>query len=92
MVVFGHSLSQNDKHLVRAMRGWQSPIIAVSVLPGQPEGIVALKATIQECLPDAQLRFFDATTHPLGDPVLRIDPNYRPPILRPVTNPHAGAG
>ena len=72
LVVFGHSLGETDEHLVRAMRNWRNRRIAVSLLPAEPRHIVARKAALHERLPNADLLFFDASTHPLGRPELQI--------------------
>ncbi len=37
--------------------------------------IIERKARIQRQLPEAQIFFFDAETHPLGDPELKVQQN-----------------
>jgi hypothetical protein len=71
LVVFGHSLGEGDAHLARAMRTWGRRPIAVSVRPGTAERQAATRAWFEKALPEAQLRFFDASTHPLGSEELR---------------------
>jgi hypothetical protein len=39
---------------------------------GDPEAIIARKHELHAGLPNRELTFFDATTHPLGDPALKI--------------------
>lgn len=69
MVVFGHSLSQQDQHLVDVLRTRRAPI-AISVRHAPPADISATKSAYRHRLCDEQLVFFDAATHPLGDPAL----------------------
>lgn len=71
-VVFGSALQDNDQHLVNAMRSWRGERIAISVYPTGPHEIVALKANLHKKLPNAELLFFDSTTHPLGSAEVRI--------------------
>lgn len=74
-VVFGQSLSDQDRHIVEALTDGPSRRIAVSIYPtGDDKDILAEKARIQKALRRHQLVFFDATTHPLGDPSLRVAP------------------
>jgi Domain of unknown function (DUF4917) len=69
LVVFGHSFSDNDRHLVDAMRNWELDIpIAISMRPVSPPAIMARKAKLHADIPNRQLLFFDASTHPLGSP------------------------
>lgn len=71
MVVFGHSLSANDDHIVKALQAHGSRALAVSLLPGPDT--VKRKAEIVARLPKADILFFDATTHPLGSADLSIE-------------------
>jgi hypothetical protein len=64
LVVFGHSLSDQDKHLVAAIRRRQAPL-AISIRPSV--NVISRKAELQSLLLGKELLFFDATTHPLGD-------------------------
>jgi hypothetical protein len=73
LVVFGHSLGESDSHLVEAIKGWGPATIAVSMRPGAPAAeVIAAKAVLQKQLPDADLLFFDSTTHPLGAVTLEV--------------------
>lgn len=72
LVVFGHSLGGSDKHLVDAIKGWGHRHVAISMVPRPATGVVARKHELLDRLPEAELCFFDATTHPLGDPSLKI--------------------
>lgn len=73
VVVFGHSLSDQDSHLRDALnhRGRR---VAISVMPGRRAVVREHKARLHKLLPHARLRFFDATTHTLGDRALTVQP------------------
>ncbi len=72
VVVFGHSLGESDAHLVAAMQKWGNARIAISVRRGSSKDIITRKAKLRSDLPEAILMFFDAETHPLGDPALKV--------------------
>lgn len=77
LVVFGHALGNPDQHLVNAMSHWSQitvPVVAISLRPDSPQNIVAKKATLHQRLPKLKLVFYDATTHPLGDAGLKVNP------------------
>lgn len=65
LVVFGHSLGEQDDHLLPAI-DQRSRRVAVSVMPGPEAAVILRKAELKERLPHARLSFFDATSHPLG--------------------------
>jgi len=71
-VVFGASLSVQDDHIVAALRNGPRRRIAVALLPGTRESILGRKGFFTERLHGQRVKFFDATTHPLGDPGLTI--------------------
>jgi hypothetical protein len=54
------------------MRRWRYARIGVSIYPTASHEIIAYKANLQKRLPEAELLFFDSTTHPLGSTALRI--------------------
>lgn len=71
LVIFGHSLGDSDQHIVDALGAHQGRSIAVSV---RAKGNVRQKkAAIIEALPDSEIKFFDAATHPLGATELLIE-------------------
>lgn len=74
LCIFGHSLGESDRHIVDAIRLARVPVLAVSVLPGPADEIVRSKARLIAHFPDAQLRFFDSSTHPLGNAAFRVKP------------------
>ena len=72
LVIFGHSLGVSDYHLIQAIQQWGNRNIAISLRQGRSRKVIARKAKLQELLPRAQILFFDAATHPLGKPDLKI--------------------
>ncbi len=79
LVVFGHALGVADEHLVRAINSWSTPEsprqIALSVRRGM--GDVATRQEKQQLaqrLPESDLWFYDADSHPLGEPNVRPRP------------------
>lgn len=72
LVVFGHSLSEQDFHIAEALKRHPGRTIAVSLLPREPDVVVTMKHRFKTLMPRADLSFFDASTHPLGDPSLRV--------------------
>ena len=74
LVVFGHSLSESDRHIVRAMKEWGHRRIAVGIRSRDAAEIVARKVDLRKLLPQAELMFFDSSTHPLGSDDLLVDP------------------
>jgi hypothetical protein len=72
MVVFGSSLSEQDDHLVDALNEHPRRPIAVSLLPGPRRELAARQAKIYARLQTNELRFFDASSHPFGDPGLQV--------------------
>jgi len=73
LVVFGHALRGHDAHLRRVIRR-SCRRLAVALLPGKRTSVREKQARIVSAFPDARLDFFDATTHPLGDPALALTP------------------
>jgi hypothetical protein len=74
LVVFGSSLSEQDAHLAEALSENPDRPVAVSMLPGPVEELLLQQVDIYGRVKAKPLLFFDATTHPLGDPSLRIRP------------------
>jgi Domain of unknown function (DUF4917) len=72
LVVFGSSLGTQDDHLLDAINEHPRRRIAVSLLPDNRRTLAARQADIYARLETDELEFFAATTHPLGDPALRV--------------------
>lgn len=74
LVIFGHSLGNSDEHIVAAIRKSGVQDILVALLPDTPDEIIRQKAHFIQKLPQTRIRWFDATTHPLGGPDLFVEP------------------
>lgn len=72
LVVFGHSLSSQDAHIRNPLR--RARRLAISVMPGPARRVIAAKAAYIQRLPGVRIDFFDARSHPLGDPALHVTP------------------
>jgi Domain of unknown function (DUF4917) len=72
LVVFGSSLSEQDAHLAEALSENPDRPIAVSMLPGPQDELLPQQVDIYGRVKAQPLLFFDATTHPLGNPSLRV--------------------
>jgi hypothetical protein len=70
LVVFGSSLAEHDMHLIGALNGRPDRPIAVSMMPDSKMRLRALQREIGSRLDTHELYFYDASTHPLGDPAL----------------------
>ncbi len=71
IVVFGSSLSSQDDHLLDALNEHPHRTVAVSLLPRARRELVARQADLYARLQTDELRFYDATSHPLGAETLR---------------------
>lgn len=72
LVVFGSSLSEHDAHLAEALSENPDRPIAISMLPAPKKELLAQQVDISGRLEASPLLFFDATTHPLGNPALAV--------------------
>lgn len=72
LVIFGHSLSDQDRHLVDAINNHPDRPVAVSMVRGEPRRLRELQAEVWGKLHSKEIVFFDAETHPLGDPALTL--------------------
>jgi hypothetical protein len=66
LVVFGHSLGPQDRHIRTALRHVTN--LATSIRPRSSTAIIRDKARYIGKFPGKQIEFFDSTSHPLGDP------------------------
>ena len=72
-LVFGHSLSDPDRHVIDALDEGRARTIAVSLYPSDnPSEVIEDKARIVRALERHKVLFFDSTTHPLGSATLQI--------------------
>ena len=74
LVIFGHSLSDVDQHIVDAINAAPSSRpVAVSIRDrGDDLGVIEEKVRINKKLETRRLRFFRSSTHPLGGADLRV--------------------
>jgi hypothetical protein len=73
LVVFGSSLRTEDQHLVRAINEQPIGDLAFSLRPAiKSSTIRQRKAELRAQFPSSNLYFFDATTHPLGKPEIKV--------------------
>lgn len=70
-VLFGLSLSDNDAHIAQALNTGDRDV-AISMRPAAPATLVERQATYQKALSNLHPIYFDAETHPLGAPGLRV--------------------
>jgi len=84
LVIFGHSLGEQDRHLIEAIVSTPGRRVAISMLPKSKERLRAGQVRIWSMLQEQNIYFYDATSHPLGAPQLRItSPRRRPVTSRP---------
>jgi hypothetical protein len=72
IVIFGHSLGSQDRHLIDALRQSPRRRIAFGIYPGTQTQVDLQRDRIRDEFSNAKLRFFDSTTHPLGEPSLKL--------------------
>jgi hypothetical protein len=75
LVVFGSSLSEHDSHLAEALSENPDRPVAISMLPVSKKELLAKQVDISGRLEASSLLFFDATSHPLGNPALAVAGN-----------------
>ncbi|MEN3281511.1 MAG: hypothetical protein V7607_2651 [Solirubrobacteraceae bacterium] len=71
LVVFGHSLSAQDRHLIDAINEFPDRPVAVSIVPDRRSRVRSEQAHARAVLETARLYFYDSTTHRLGAKRLR---------------------
>ena len=76
LCIFGHNLGEQDRHIVQALRDAQIKTLAISIYPRSQAFIQHQKRHYTQLFEgrDVTLRFFDAKSHPLGDPQLQVNP------------------
>ena len=74
LCIFGHNLAKQDLHLVQALQQADLKTLAISIYPHNPLFIAQQKQHYTALFTEqkVELRFFDALSHPLGDPALRV--------------------
>ncbi len=74
LCIFGHALGKQDRHILDAVLQARPTTLAISILP-RSEAFVQHQKRHYSALFEGQdiaLKFFDASTHPLGDPQLSV--------------------
>ncbi len=77
VVVFGHSLNEQDRHLVEALNQHSDRPIAVSIRAGTRRKNAREQHRVAALLDSRPLYFFDSATHPFGKKKLRIKAPWR---------------
>jgi Domain of unknown function (DUF4917) len=72
LVIFGHSLGETDAHIAQAIRNPDKRRIAIGLHPGKSMTIIKTKTHLEDVLDGQLIEYFDASTHPLGHPDMRI--------------------
>jgi len=74
LCLFGHALGEQDSHIVDALRQAAPRTLAISIYPRSQAFIQHQKRHYAKLFQglDIELRFFDAKSHPLGDPKLAV--------------------
>jgi hypothetical protein len=72
LVVFGHSLGDQDGHLVDAINSTPDRPVAVSMVRRSRRRMREQQAEIWGKLHTEEISFYDAATHPLGDPAFTL--------------------
>lgn len=71
VVVFGSSLSEHDSHLTDALSEKRERPVAISMVRAAKKELLLKQLDIWGRLEASELLFYDAATHPLGNPALR---------------------
>ena len=74
LCVFGHALGKQDRHILNAVLQARPKALAISILP-RSEAFIQHQKRHYTALFEGQniaLKFFNATTHPLGSPELSV--------------------
>lgn len=74
LCIFGHNLGPRDSHLLQAIRKARPTLLAISIYPRSQAFIQHQKRHFTQLFAglDVSLRFFDSTSHPLGNPALAV--------------------
>ncbi len=77
LLVFGHALGEQDRHLIDAINANPDRPVAVSMVRRESHALRERQSEIWGKLKSKEVYFFDAATHPLGDSRLRAKPRVR---------------
>jgi hypothetical protein len=73
LVVFGHSLGEQDRHLIDAVNANPERPVAISMRKKPQRQLREQQSDIYGKLRTEDVHFFDAESHPLGSPDLTVD-------------------
>jgi hypothetical protein len=76
LCIFGHNLGEQDRHIVQALLDARIKTLAISIYPRSQAFIQHQKRHFTQLFEgrEVTLRFFDAKSHPLGNPQLQVNP------------------
>ncbi|NWD68065.1 DUF4917 family protein [Pseudomonas gingeri] len=76
LCIFGHNLGAQDRHIVQALLDARIKTLAISIYPRSQAFIQHQKRHFTQLFEgrEVTLRFFDAKSHPLGNPQLQVNP------------------
>lgn len=77
LLVFGHALGEQDRHLIDAINANPDRPVAVSMVAREKHALRERQSDIWGKLKSKEVYFFDASTHPLGNRRLRSKPRVR---------------
>jgi hypothetical protein len=72
LLVFGHSLGEQDQHLIDAINVNPDRPVAISMVDEGEEDLREKQSRIWGKLRTQEVYFFDAASHPLGSPSLQV--------------------
>lgn len=72
LVVFGQALGSSDGHLITAVLRDPTREVAYGIYPTTQHAANLQRAQVESHFPQANITFFDSSTHPLGDPALLV--------------------
>jgi hypothetical protein len=84
IAIFGHSLSDQDAHLVDAINTHRDRPVAVSIRDRGKRGNLKEKHRIASLIEARPIYFFDSKTHALGDEGLRLRETPWRKLIRPL--------
>lgn len=91
LAVFGHSLGDQDSHLIEAINANPGRPVAVSMVRKEKKELRELQSRIWGRLHTDDVYFYDAATHPLGSPELTIKGSRRRFLGRWVGTPETAS-
>ena len=74
LCLFGHNLNDDDVHILEALRQAPLTVLSISIFPLSDAWVISQKHRYTQLFAGCgkTLHFFDATSHPLGQPALNV--------------------